>query len=244
MESEEYQGARFRFVQFDSEVAAGLAVLKTDNLKWKDRFLCVKKPVFGRGHVARTSSRSVAPFSDVQQDERRGRPPSASGFIERHPPREGRVTSPKRPIRGREGDWWRREAGLGVEGKFLMLGRVKGLLTFDNVEGFNRALLLDDSWWVKRGVKMTPWSESLVIKPMREVWIKSYGVPFHARYPNTFMAIGKQRGDILLVEFNLGESGSIDDGRVQILTETLTPFNFSFKLRVDGRDFDCWAMEN
>ncbi|GAB2291553.1 hypothetical protein Dimus_025807 [Dionaea muscipula] len=205
-------GAQFGFMQFDSEVAAGLVVLKTDNLKWKDMFLHVKKVVFGRG-VGGTHSRSVALFSDVQQDERRGRPPSARGFIDRHPPWEGRALSfeaalfgGEREIGGDErqmcgeaslivinGESHRVErlrrscvteklnggcAGLdasslflemGVEGRFMKLGRVKGLLPFDSVEGFIRALLLDGSWWVNRGVRMTSWSESLVIKPVREM---------------------------------------------------------------------------
>ncbi|GAB2277425.1 hypothetical protein Dimus_012131 [Dionaea muscipula] len=61
---------------------------------------------------------------------------------------------------------------------------------------------------------------------------------------NTSMAIGKQWGEVLLVEFYSGERGSIDDGRIQILTETMAPFNFIFKLLVEGREFDCRVVED
>ncbi|GAB2268243.1 hypothetical protein Dimus_003219 [Dionaea muscipula] len=78
-----------------------------------------------------------------------------------------------------------------------------GLPVFDTVEGFNKALSLDGSWWISRGLKIIPWSYDLVIKPVRE--------------------------------FDPIESGSINEGRIQILTEVDAPFNFVFMLRVDGR---------
>ncbi|GAB2282793.1 hypothetical protein Dimus_017328 [Dionaea muscipula] len=40
---------------------------------------------------------------------------------------------------------------------------------------------LADSWWSGRGVSLLPWTEDLVLRPMREVWAKCLGVPIHAR---------------------------------------------------------------
>ncbi|GAB2287884.1 hypothetical protein Dimus_022239 [Dionaea muscipula] len=41
-------GFRFGFIRFDSETAAGLTVLRVDGLKWKDKFLHVKRVAFGK----------------------------------------------------------------------------------------------------------------------------------------------------------------------------------------------------
>ncbi|GAB2266877.1 hypothetical protein Dimus_001864 [Dionaea muscipula] len=39
---------------------------------------------------------------------------------------------------------------------------------FDKEEDFTKNDQLDRSWWVCRGVSMTPWSEKLIVKPMCE----------------------------------------------------------------------------
>ncbi|GAB2283112.1 hypothetical protein Dimus_017642 [Dionaea muscipula] len=91
---------------------------------------------------------------------------------------------------------------------------------------------------------MTPWSDDLVLKPMCEVWIKYVRVPLHARCTSTFMAIGQHWGEVLMVEFGSLESGFLDDGRIHILLDVVNPFSFDFKLKVDGKEFDCGVVED
>ncbi|GAB2276999.1 hypothetical protein Dimus_011706 [Dionaea muscipula] len=126
---------------------------------------------------------------------------------------------------------------LGVEVKLLKMDRYRCLLLIDNEEDFRDVLALGGSWWEGRSVSMTPWSEELVSKPRREAWIRCHRVPLHARCSNTFMSIGQKWGDVLTVEFCSWENGLLDDGRILLFTEVLAPFNCSFTLRVDGKDF-------
>ncbi|GAB2274224.1 hypothetical protein Dimus_008991 [Dionaea muscipula] len=91
---------------------------------------------------------------------------------------------------------------------------------------------------------MTPWSKELVIRPGREVWIRCFGVPIHARCPGTFTSIGQQWNVVLLVEFSSRESGLLEEGRVLFSTEVIDrPLNCVFTLRVNGKDFACRVVE-
>ncbi|GAB2271851.1 hypothetical protein Dimus_006681 [Dionaea muscipula] len=57
------------------------------------------------------------------------------------------------------------------------------------------------------------------------------------------MAIEKHWGDVLMVEFETVENSSLDDGRINILTEVEAPLNCVFKLLVDGKEFICRMVE-
>ncbi|GAB2299420.1 hypothetical protein Dimus_033489 [Dionaea muscipula] len=123
--------------------------------------------------------------------------------------------------------------------------RARCSLVFEDVMDFGKVLSLNALWWASRGFSMKPWSEDAVILSKREVWIRCHGVPFHARCPSTFVSIGKQwPGDVLSVEFGSVESGVLDEGRINILTDALTPFNFAFTLMVDGKEFACREVED
>ncbi|GAB2299188.1 hypothetical protein Dimus_033259 [Dionaea muscipula] len=220
-------GAQFGFMRFDSEVAARLAVLKVDGLRLKDKFLRVKKVTFGRNGVGLRSG-VVESINREQREERHGgqlcgrRGNNGVSSSQLCPAWVGQGLSHKVVLQGGERAFGEGEMKEGCEhssivitGESHEIGRVKGLLVFDSVEGFNKALSMGDSWWGGRGVKMTPWSPDL--------W-----------------------GDVLVVEFDGfdGESGSMDEGRVQILTEIKAPFNFVFLLIVDKREFVCRVMED
>ncbi|GAB2276477.1 hypothetical protein Dimus_011200 [Dionaea muscipula] len=79
---------------------------------------------------------------------------------------------------------------LGVAARVMKISRLKWLLVFEKIEDFRIALGLDRSWWVDNGFTMLPWSEELILKPRREVWLNCYGVPLQARCPRTFLSIG------------------------------------------------------
>ncbi|GAB2275743.1 hypothetical protein Dimus_010493 [Dionaea muscipula] len=134
-------------------------------------------------------------------------------------------------------------SGMEVGVKVVLLDRLKCLLVFDNDEGFRKVLALDQSWSVSRGLEMTSWSAQLIINPLREVWLKSYRVSLHARCPSTFLAISRQWGEVLSVEFGSLESGFLDEGRIKILSNVVTPLPSAFKLLVNGKEFDCWVVE-
>ncbi|GAB2279499.1 hypothetical protein Dimus_014139 [Dionaea muscipula] len=89
-----------------------------------------------------------------------------------------------------------------------------------------KVLDLDCSWWVNKGVSMTPWSEDLVLLPSRDVWIRCLGVTIHARCHNTFLPIGSHWGDVQRVEFGSMDSGDLDDGRIFIQTKVIDPLFF------------------
>ncbi|GAB2298760.1 hypothetical protein Dimus_032837 [Dionaea muscipula] len=72
---------------------------------------------------------------------------------------------------------------------------------------------------IDRGVSMTPWTEDMMMKLKREVWNRCLGIPLYSRSPNMFLSIGKHWGDVLMVEFSSVISGSLDDRRINILTE-------------------------
>ncbi|GAB2291410.1 hypothetical protein Dimus_025666 [Dionaea muscipula] len=78
---------------------------------------------------------------------------------------------------------------------------------------------------------------------MREVWITCYGVPLHARCPNTFISIGQHWGEVLRVDFDSWENGATDNGRILILSNVVAAINSGFKSKVDGFVFDCWVVE-
>ncbi|GAB2266587.1 hypothetical protein Dimus_001581, partial [Dionaea muscipula] len=133
---------------------------------------------------------------------------------------------------------------LGVVASLVKIDKCRCLLVFDQEEDFRRATTSDGLWWVRRGVSMTPWMEDLVIQPLRDVWIRCSGAPFHVRCPSTLMAIGKHWGDVLMVEFGTVESCSLDDGRILISTDVEAPLHCGFKLMVDGKEFTCRMMED
>ncbi|GAB2279104.1 hypothetical protein Dimus_013760, partial [Dionaea muscipula] len=57
------------------------------------------------------------------------------------------------------------------------------------------------------------------------------------------MAIGKRWGEVLRVEFGSLEGGTLDDGRIFIMTETLSLLFCFFTLMVKGLEFTYWVME-
>ncbi|GAB2265972.1 hypothetical protein Dimus_001003 [Dionaea muscipula] len=89
-------GARFGFMWFNSDEAADLVVLKTDGLKWKDKYLHVKRAAFGRIKVG-SRSRTEALFRLRREDLREGFANDEGGSF------------------GRQGMQWRHSG----EGKFV-----------------------------------------------------------------------------------------------------------------------------
>ncbi|GAB2274297.1 hypothetical protein Dimus_009063 [Dionaea muscipula] len=71
-------GTRFGFVRFESEVAVGLAVFKTDGLKMKDRFIHVKRAAFVKDVVGLGSRKAVLPPT-ARKEMKRGGIPSVGG---------------------------------------------------------------------------------------------------------------------------------------------------------------------
>ncbi|GAB2289873.1 hypothetical protein Dimus_024176 [Dionaea muscipula] len=132
---------------------------------------------------------------------------------------------------------------LGIAARVVSIGRLKWLLVFDNSEYFQKVLSMEHSWWVDRGFSMIPWTDEPILTPRREVWLKCYGIPLHASCPRTFLSIGQQWGEVLRANFGSVESGCLDDGRIKILTEIVTPFSFAFKLLVEGKSFDYLVVE-
>ncbi|GAB2268802.1 hypothetical protein Dimus_003747, partial [Dionaea muscipula] len=132
---------------------------------------------------------------------------------------------------------------LGVEVSLVKVGRHRGLLPFEDDEGFGRALSLERVWWSSRGLSMTPLSEEIDLVPRREAWLRCFGVPIYARCSSTFMAIGQRWGDVVTIVFGSLESGELEDGRVNIVTDVGSPINCSFTLVVDGLEFKCWVVE-
>ncbi|GAB2294655.1 hypothetical protein Dimus_028851 [Dionaea muscipula] len=59
-------------------------------------------------------------------------------------------------------------ADLAVMATVALLDRSRCLLVFDSDEDFKKVMLLDGSWWACKGIKMAPWAESLILKPLRE----------------------------------------------------------------------------
>ncbi|GAB2282809.1 hypothetical protein Dimus_017345 [Dionaea muscipula] len=127
-------GSKFGFVQFDSEVAADLAVLKVDGLKWKDRLLHVKKAAFGR-NGASLRSRKETPLSGVVKEnassEKMGcnEPSSLASSL---------------------------FSDLGVKGFSVKIGKHRSLLVFESDEGLKKALSLGAAWSARRrqGVRL------------------------------------------------------------------------------------------
>ncbi|GAB2280754.1 hypothetical protein Dimus_015380 [Dionaea muscipula] len=74
--------------------------------------------------------------------------------------------------------------------------------------------------------------------------VRCIRVPLHARCSGTFMAIGQQWGVVLMIEFGSLVNGVLKDGRINILTEVISPLNRAFKLMVDGVEFSCWVVED
>ncbi|GAB2296795.1 hypothetical protein Dimus_030899, partial [Dionaea muscipula] len=127
--------------------------------------------------------------------------------------------------------------------KLVKIDRYRGLILFENEEGFRRALSLEGAWWDCKGVAMTPRSDELVIKPRREMRLRCYDVPLHVRSPCTFTSIGMQLGVVLMLEFSPCENGCLDDGRILIIAEVMAPYSCVFTLKVDGKDFVCRVAE-
>ncbi|GAB2272146.1 hypothetical protein Dimus_006966 [Dionaea muscipula] len=73
---------------------------------------------------------------------------------------------------------------VGVEVSVVKIDRCKCLLVFDREESFTKVSSLAASWWSGRGVSLLPWTEDLVLRPMREAWVKCLGVPIHASLPS------------------------------------------------------------
>ncbi|GAB2279256.1 hypothetical protein Dimus_013902 [Dionaea muscipula] len=71
-------GSKFDLVRFDSEMAAGLAILKVDGLKLKDKFLHVKRAAFGRKVYVLCLRKESSPSRELQE-ERCGRLSSVLG---------------------------------------------------------------------------------------------------------------------------------------------------------------------
>ncbi|GAB2267160.1 hypothetical protein Dimus_002145 [Dionaea muscipula] len=128
---------------------------------------------------------------------------------------------------------------LGVDVSVVLIGKPRCLLMFKDEEGFRRALSLDECWWSSGGLSMIPWTMSLVLKPLREVWIRCFGLPLHARSARSFMSIGQQWGEVLSIEFGSLDYGVLEEGRICILTDIVPPLNRAFTLLVDGVKFSC-----
>ncbi|GAB2280327.1 hypothetical protein Dimus_014967 [Dionaea muscipula] len=57
------------------------------------------------------------------------------------------------------------------------------------------------------------------------------------------MFIAQHWGEVLMIDFGSVESGCLDDGRIKVLTDVMSPFFFAFKLLVVGKTFDYWVVE-
>ncbi|GAB2284610.1 hypothetical protein Dimus_019065 [Dionaea muscipula] len=228
-------GSRFGFVKFDRDVAAGLTILNTNGQKFRDNFLHVRKAVYGRrGSIVRNCG---SLHTTVIAGGGRSLSFKATLLREKVPPvdsdRMGCSVSPI-VITGESHDVERLSRSCVVE---WMCGTCFGI---------QASALLSDlgvESKVSQGISMHPWSKELVLKPLREVWIRCVGIPLHARCPNTFLSIGRHWGEVLSVEFGSVECGDLDDGRIHLLTEMVAPLVVEFKLKVDEMFFDCWIIE-
>ncbi|GAB2294123.1 hypothetical protein Dimus_028342 [Dionaea muscipula] len=102
---------------------------------------------------------------------------------------------------------------MGVEFVVVKIGLLRCLFLFENEEDFRLALSL------------------------------CFGTPLHARCTQTFMAIGKQWGEVLRIEYGSLESGLLEEGRICIMNDVVSPLICSFTLKVDGLEFSCWVAE-
>ncbi|GAB2301050.1 hypothetical protein Dimus_035086 [Dionaea muscipula] len=133
---------------------------------------------------------------------------------------------------------------MGVEFSVVKISLLTCLFLFDNDEDYRLSLSLDGLWWRSRGLSIKPWSEGLVLIPRRVAWLRCFGIPLYARCPETFMAIGKRCGEVLRVEYDSLESDILEDGRISIITEALSPLFCSFTLMVEGLKFTWAAMDS
>ncbi|GAB2270482.1 hypothetical protein Dimus_005376 [Dionaea muscipula] len=227
-----------------------------DGLKWKEKFLRVKRAAFGREGVG-LQSRIETHVSRSQQVERRD---TGDSLIQRCPVKGDRVLSYKDVLQGseKEMDGFGRLRGrelpsIVISGESFGVDRLRRSfvieLTNGRCVGIQASDLLSDlgveAFVVKigRGVSMQPWSDGLILKPFREVWITCFRISLHTRCPNTFLSIGHRWGEVLTIEFDSLERRLMDDGRVNILTNIMTPLNFAFKLMINGKAFDCRVVE-
>ncbi|GAB2286033.1 hypothetical protein Dimus_020456, partial [Dionaea muscipula] len=234
-------GSRFGFVRLRSDASAGVAVLKVDGLKLHGRFLHMNKAAFGRDALGSRLGMVAHPPAMYQVRKSRGQTGTwrdSKGDPEDHYGRERRrlhFVLHDSFTWGKEGG--HREDGWGLRFSALKIDRTRRQVVFEHEDDFRIALSLGDSLWTSRGVRMTPWTEDMVMKQKREVWLRCSGVPLHARCPNTFLAIGQHWGDVWMVDFGSVESGSLDGGRINTLTDVAAPIFCGFSLVVDGKFF-------
>ncbi|GAB2285286.1 hypothetical protein Dimus_019740 [Dionaea muscipula] len=148
--------------------------------------------------------RKEALVSTERQEERKGGLPYVQGgnfgasVIHRGVLNGGRLLSFKNVLQGGQKDI----GGVGrvggsappsvvIKGESHGVERLRRSCVIEWEEGFRMALFLDGAWWASRGVTMTPWTEDLVILPMREDFacrvVEERSATMHQMQDHTFV---------------------------------------------------------
>ncbi|GAB2281178.1 hypothetical protein Dimus_015781 [Dionaea muscipula] len=254
-------GFRFGFVTFNYEVAAGLTILNNDGMKMKDKTLLVKRVVYGRkapNSIMRPRMPSLR-FHE-QREMRSDRMPRS---------REGSTDAPLKhhsitgggPVMsyvdalkglGKMGVAGLERKGCDVPHPIVITRESHGVeqlqrscvITWrtDSCSG-THALSLFLELGVKVKVVVLDRSKCLLVFDNDDSFKKVLALD-RSWCPTTFLSIRRQWGKVLFVEFGFVDSGFLDDGRIKLLTDIVTPCSFAFKLLVDGKSFDCWVVED
>ncbi|GAB2300318.1 hypothetical protein Dimus_034354 [Dionaea muscipula] len=241
---------------FDSDDADRQIMLNMDGVEWRNKVFFVKKAAFGR-----TSSGLGVPMEEKVCFRTKM---SCLGIRGRWPVLLRWILGPLQLLSWANPTGMSKSGGCMVKWKMgccegfqasvlssdlgavfsvVKIDMLKCLLLFEIDKGSRATLSLDGLWWSSRGIMMTPWSVDLVLNPVREAWIRCIGIPLHARCSGTFMAIGQQMGEVLMIEFGSLASGVLEDGRIHVLTD-IPSLNRAFTLKVDGFDFSCEVVED
>ncbi|GAB2273174.1 hypothetical protein Dimus_007977 [Dionaea muscipula] len=232
-----------------SEVVVELAVLNVDGLKLKDKFLHVKRAVFRR---KLRGSRDPAWFSRWRQIAIIQGYPAGGEKDPEGVERVGYSVPPLIVIDGESHGVKRLRlrcviewevgsctgiqdshpvADLGIWVSMVKIGRYKCLLVFDSREGVREGLGFDGSWWVNSGsFDDTMDRGSRDSRPRARRGSCASGC-------HSMLAIRKQLGDVLMVDFGSAERGSMDDGRNNISTEVVAPINSFLSLSAHSVEF-------
>ncbi|XP_028061432.1 uncharacterized protein LOC114264892 [Camellia sinensis] len=261
-------GSRFGFVRYDCNVAAEMAVLKTDGLWCDNKALKVKKAEFKKGEIKRPAM--VTRGNDrMMQRQQRGLVQQGLESVGRRSFAEvvqngGSAGKAKRTVKAYEtGNGWLYDSIIVKLKSILSFNEFKeevarrgakdvtvragggrlAVITFSSQQHKKEARQKIEKWLVHWCDFITDWEKGIYIAQERCVWITCVGVPFNLWNVTTFSDIGKVWGEVVQIGEDILSQSSFQSGKVRIITNRLEFINEVINVECNGNIFPVRVCE-
>ncbi|KAL7206344.1 hypothetical protein ACSBR2_019119 [Camellia fascicularis] len=253
--------SRFGFVRYDCDVAAELAIQKTDGLWCDNRALMVKKAEYQKSQSSDPMvRRRIGPVEGGKRIQNRlqgqtmqfqGEKRSYAEVLVNGGASEGEVVVIKAV---EEGNGWGYESLVVSLCSFLAFKEFKAelckrgmrdvivrecggrlvVLTFSSVQHMKEGKAKLSSWCQEWCDSVQEWGEGRYVEQERCVWLCCFGIPINLWSVSTFRSIATQWGTMVQLEEDVNNPQSFQQGRVRVVTRCMKMINTTIQLECKG----------